>query len=411
MKRWVLILFFLIIAIYSGVSLAADIEFKAQTGINYDWWKDSTHARGQQIYIPMSFEVRYLDLSLRMLTGEAYTSYDPQGSSNPSLTHLLDTKVNLSYEILDKLPVDILIGLDFNLPTGKSDLSQRERLLIMDPELVSITNFGAGFDINPTLSIAKEFDKFIVGVGVGYAWRGEYDYRNKVFEWTHDMGRAAGYQAFYTKDYNPGEMINVNAEIRYDFLPNWYARLFGLYTWYGKDEVDNITFYQEGDLLSIGLGINHSQKKWDAGLTVRSIFRDKSKFKGESPGGYMSPSQLYEQWKHLPISTEDRNSHGDEWIADLSMRFFLDDKTTLKTNLQGLLITRNDYHSNNSKFIGHKEKGSLGLGLARVLFPFLEGELYTKGFLMHAEKANYPEFKKGRHYRGFSTGLILTSKF
>lgn len=411
MKRWIPIIFFLFITIYLGMSSAADIDFKAQTGFNYDWWRDSTHARGQQFYIPLSLEAKFWDISLKVLTGEAYTSYDPRGSSNPSLTHLLDTKVNLSYEILDKLPLDILIGLDFNLPTGKSDLSQRERMLVFDPELVSITNFGAGFDVNPTLNIAKGFGNFTVGMGAGYAWRGEYDYRNKVFEWTHDMGPMVGYQAFYTKDYDPGEIINVNAEIRYDFSSNWYTRLFGLYTWYGKDEVDNITFYQEGDLLSIGLGINHSQKKWDAGLTVRSIFRDKSRFKGESPGGYTSPSQLYEQWKHLPISTEDRNSHGDEWIGDLSLRFFLNDKTTLKTNFQGLLITRNNYPSNSSRFIGHKEKGSLGLGLTRVLFPFLEGELFTKGFLMHAEKANYPEFKNGRNYRGFSTGLTLTSKF
>ncbi len=409
MKRGFLIIMFMII--FLGVSQAAEIHFRAPIGIHYDGWRDNTHDRGIQLYAPLSVELHYHDFFLKILTGEAYTSYDPRRSSNLSFTHFLDTKVNLSYEILDKLPMDILMGLDFNLPTGKSDLSQRERRLIMDPDLVSVTNFGAGFDINPTLNLAKEFGDFTIGLGAGYAWRGKYDYQNKVFEWVHDMGPMAGYQAFYTKDYDPGELVSVNAEIRYDFLTDWYARIFGLYTWYGKDEVDDITFYQEGPLFSAGFGLNYNDKKWEAGLTARYIFRDKSKFKRESPGGYMPPLQLYEQWKRLPISTETRNSHGDEWIGDLFLKLFLDDKTTLKTYLQALLITRNEYPSNSSKFIGHKEKGSLGVGLTRGLLPFLEGEIYTKGFLMHTDKMNYPEFKKGRNYRGFSAGLILTGKF
>lgn len=409
MKRGFLIIIFM--TIFLGLSQAAEINFSTPIGIHYDWWRDNTHERGLQFYVPTSAEVRYQDFSLKILTGEAYTTYDPRRSSNPSLAHLLDTKINLSYEILNKLPMDILIGLDFNLPTGKSDLSQRERKLIMDPDLVSITNFGTGFDINPTFNIAKELGDFTFGLGAGYAWRGKYDYRNKVFEWVHDMGPMAGYQAFYTKDYDPGELMSVNAEIRYDFLANWYVKIFGIYTWYGKDEVDDITFYQEGGLFSFGLGLNYNHQKWEAGFTARSIFRDKSKFKRESPGGYLSPLQLYEQWKHLPISTETRNSHGDEWIGDLSLRFFLDDRTILKTNLQLLVITRNDYPSSSSRFIGHKEKGSLGFGLIRGLLPFLDGEIYTKGFLMDTEKVNYPEFKKARSYRGFSAGVTLTGKF
>jgi hypothetical protein len=411
MKRLISILFLFTLVFYSGICAAADVDIKTQMGFNYDWWDDSKDNKARQFFIPMSLEARYRDLSFRVLTAEANTHIDPVGSPSRSLTHLLDTKVNLSYEILGKLPVDILIGLDFNLPTGKSNLKERDQVLLMDPDLVTITNFGEGFNVNPTVSIAKEWGNWVVGVGFGYVWRGEYDFRNKVFEWTHDMGPIAGSQSFYTKDYNPGDILNANAEVRYYFSPNWNARFFGLYTWYTKDKVDSLKFYQEGDFLLLGLGLYYNQKKWDAGFTLRSIFRDKSKFKEEVPAAYASPSELYARWRSLPLSTEDQNSHGDEWVADLSLRYFLNDKTTIKSFLQGLLITKNDYPSNSPRFIGQREKISLGLGLQRKLFSYFEGEFYAKGFLMHDEERFFPEFLSERSYRGFSAGLQLISRF
>jgi len=182
MKRLISILFLFTLVFYSGICAAADVDIKTQMGFNYDWWDDSKDNKARQFFIPMSLEARYRDLSFRVLTAEAYTHIDPVGSPSRSLTHLLDTKVNLSYEILGKLPVDILIGLDFNLPAGKSNLKERDQVLLMDPDLVTITNFGEGFNVNPTVSIAKEWGNWVVGVGFGYVWRGEYDFRNKVFE-------------------------------------------------------------------------------------------------------------------------------------------------------------------------------------------------------------------------------------
>ncbi len=411
MKRLISILFLFTLIFYSGICAAADLDINTQIGFNYDWWDDNKNNKGRQFFIPMSLEARYRDLSVRLLTAEAYTHIDPVGSPSRSLTHLLDTKLNFSYEILGKLPVDILIGLDFNLPTGKTDLKERDRLLLMDPDIVSITNFGEGFNINPTLSVAKEWGNWVVGIGVGYIWRGEYDLRNKIFEWTHDMGPSVGSESFYTKEFNPGDIFNATFEVRYDFTPNWNSRFFGGYTWFGKDRVDSFKFYQEGEVLLLGLGFYYKQKKWDAAFTIQSLFRDKSKFKEEVTPAYMSPSELYERWQSQPLSKEEKNSHGDEWTGNLSLRYFLSDKTIIKSFIQGLLITKNDYPSNSSRFIGQREKISLGLGLQRKLFTYFEGELYARGFLMHAEERFFPEFLSERNYRGFSAGFQLTGRF
>ena len=275
MKRILLLASLLIFFLQAGIGLAMEIE--AQTGFYFDWWKDDTHRRGQQFYIPVSIEGRYKDFSLRAITAESYTKFDPHRSPNRSLTHLLDTKVTLSYEILEKLPVDLLIGLDFNLPTGKSNLKLRDRGLLMDPDLVSITKFGEGFNVNPTLSIAKEWGKLAAGVGLGYVWRGEYNFTTQFLEINDEFGGRI--VKYYERDYDPGEIFNLNAELRYDLLSNLQGRLFGQYVWYGRDKLKKKDFYQEGDLWLIGMRFQYNQKKWDMGFALRSLFRNKSRVK------------------------------------------------------------------------------------------------------------------------------------
>jgi hypothetical protein len=306
--------------------------------------------------------------------------------------------------------VDLLIGLDFNLPTGKSNLKLRDRGLLMDPDLVSITKFGEGFNVNPTLNIAKEWGKLAAGVGLGYVWRGEYNFTTQFLEINDEFGGRI--VKYYERDYDPGEIFNLNAELRYDLLSNLQGRLFGQYVWYGRDKLKKKDFYQEGDLWLIGMRFQYNQKKWDMGFALRSLFRNKSRVKQDLGDVWSYPeSEWYVRGLNQPICTEARNSHGDEWIADLSVRYFLDEKTTVKSFLQALYVTKNDYPSTSTRFVGRREKGSLGFGVSRILLPYLDGELFVKGFLMHDEERFLPEFLSERNYRGYSAGFYLTGRF
>ena len=105
----------------------------------------------------------------------------PVGSSD-SLSCIIDTKANFSYEIVDKFFADLIFGLDFNLPTGKTKLNLEQQGLVLDPDLVAISRFGEGFNVNPTITMAKVWNNFAAGIGVGYLWRGEYDYSEAVHE-------------------------------------------------------------------------------------------------------------------------------------------------------------------------------------------------------------------------------------
>lgn len=411
MKRrdcfWILI--FCLMSLFPRVCSA--IEVTSLTGFNYDWWEDNKHNKGRQFYIPISAEARYQDFSLSLLTGYALTYFNPSPGDRQSLHHLLDTKINLSYELIGKLPVDLLLGLDFNLPTGKADLGQRKRGgLFADPDLVSIRNFGEGFNINPTINLAKEWKDFVFGLGAGYVWRGEYDSKSRFLEIYDEF--SDDILSYYTKDYDPGEMVILNGEVQYHLSPSFYSRLFSTYIWYGRDRVNDKKFYQEGDLFLLGLGFLYRQEKWESNLTLKGIFRGKSQFKADlGDVGSIPEDEWFVRALAQPLITEERNNHGDEWVADLSFKYFINDKTTLKSLLQGLLITKNDYPSTSPRFIGRREKFSLGLGVSRKFGPSIEAELLSKGFLMHDEERFFPEFRGERNYKGFSLGFLITSRF
>lgn len=377
----ILFLSFVLFISSFAVSFAAQLtDVRVQTGLNFDWWEDNKDSHASQVYAPVTISGRLKDFSFSLLAAYAYTSLHESGAGNTSLSYPLDTKLNLSYAIIDKLPIDILVGLDFNLPTGKTDLRQRQLPLMMDPDLISINNFGEGFNLNPTITIAKEWRNWVGAIGFGYLWRGSYDFCS-------DIG---------VTDYQPGEVYNVNGEVRYFFSPAMFARFFASHAWYRPDTVRDTDFFREGDFTQFGLGLNYSQgKKWDAGVTFRGIFRDKSRFQG-TPGDLVT-----ERW----------DSQGDEFVIDLTARYLLNEKTALRSAIQGRYFTENDYPADSPFFVGKREKVSLSMGVTRALATNLGVGLDVKGFFKHDEDRNYPEIRSARDFWGYSVSLMLTGSF
>ena len=353
------------------------VEINVQSGIKYDWWDDDRDNNASQLSIPVKIDASYDKYSATLLAGFANTSVELSDGTSESLSNILDTKLNLSYEMIGTWPVHILVGLDFNFPTGKTDFTQEELVLIMDPDLISINTFGEGFNINPTVTAVKKWEALEAGVGVGYVWRGEYSF-------SEDLS-----------NYDPGNIVNALAEMRYYFLPEWSARVFGYYAHYGKDKEDGTDFAQEGDHYLFGMGIKNDHIKWVAGATVRAVFRDKSKFQ-ETTGG---------------LFTEDNNSQGSEWVGDIFFTYNLDDNTTLQSSFQGLYIGENDYSSDSPRFIGSRKKMSLGAGVTREFDRKIKGELNMKGFIIDDAKTNFPKPLESTNYKGLSVMVMVNRGF
>jgi len=354
---------------------AAEIKIRTSTGFHLDWWDSPNNEKGLQYYIPVKIEANYDELSMGILTGYAYTTRDLPGQDRRSISDILDTKLNLGYSITDLLPVDILVGLDFNLPTGRTDLKDKDLSLIMDPDLVAITSLGEGFNINPTISFAKQWNDWLFGIGFGYVFRGEYDYSKSMH------------------DYDPGNIFSFVTQVHYIPSENWHFKLFTNFTTYGKDEIKGDSFYKEGDYFQVGAGCKYTRSFWDIEGTVEAIIRGKSKFKEKQR-----------------FKKENDNSHGDEWIGRVKGHYYLNPKTTISSALAFLIITENDYPSNSMYYWGQRRKVSLDIGISRIFCPKLTGQINISGFFMH-DKETWYHPDSHQSYRGISLEFKFIGNF
>lgn len=366
MKRYrVIIVLAAVILMSDGISSAAEV--KARSGFTLDWFTSSNHShtqgqaaeptKGYQLSIPVKIELNIRKFSADILAGVARTQFKLADGEKRSLANTLDTKLNLAYPITGQLPIDILLGLDFNLPTGRTDLQDKNLVLIGNPDIVSITNFGEGLNLNPTVSLAKEWTNWAAGFGLGYVFRGKYDYCSTL------------------KDYDPGDIMNFTTQLSYNFLANYQARLFSDYAYFTRDTKRGDDYFQEGNFFRLGLGLNYSRSRWDAQANLQSILRGKSKsLKGE-------PAPAF--------STEDKNSHGDEWITDVSGRYSLNEQTSLSSRMEFLWADENDYPRSDPLYLGKKQKLTLGTGVSRQITSRLDADVMLKSFLLKSNDRNY----------------------
>ena len=364
-----------IVAVMSIASVAVALDISVHSGVNYNYWDSDANDRGSQTYVPVTIGAGYQDIDVKVLTAFAHTDGSPPDGSPESLSSVIDTKVNLSYSIVKKMPVDMLIGVDFNLPTGKTKLDFSELQLLRNPDLLTITRYGEGFNVNPTVTIAKQADRWAIGVGAGYVWRGEYDFSEVLME------------------YDPGDIFNVTAEAVYAFSDRWQGRLFGEWAVYDTDELGVQEYYQEGDYLMGGVGVDYIAARWEVSLSGKGILRGKSDF----------------QEQNLSLVTEEQNSYGDEYQMDLSGLLRLSPKTSLRSSLQFLYLMENDYGEDSPLYFGKKQKISLGLGLQHQFASQWSGRAGLNGYLLDEDRNWYHD--DDREYQGLIVDLAVSKVF
>jgi hypothetical protein len=369
--KWIVLMALLV----SAGTAASAMDLNVQTGLNYNAWDSDTNDRGSQTYMPVTIDATHDAFSARVLSAFVSTRIDPSDASKNSMTTAIDTKATFSYAVVDKFPVDILFGFDLNLPTGRTNLDSEERRMLLDPDLVAISRYGEGFNVNPTITLAKQGDRWGIGAGVGYLWRGEYDFSDTA------------------RDFDPGDIFNITAEGIYAFSDAWQGRLFGELAWYGTDELESRDYYQEGDFILAGVGVDYFETKWEAALSAQGIFRGKSDFPADN----------------RQLATEDRAGYGDEYLADLTVKYLMNPETILSSRLYYLLVTKNGYDETDPAFIDEKQKVSLAISLMRQFSPQFSARIGLEGYLLDQGQNWYTD--EDRSYRGLVADVSLTKAF
>ncbi len=367
------------IAVMLGATASAAAESAVQVGFGYDGWKSTPNASGGQAYVPVRAETKTDVFNFAIVSGLVRTTANPGEGDTVSLTNTLDTKVTSSYGIFGKLPVDILLGLDVNAPTGKTDLSAKELPLVMDSELVTITSFGESWNFNPSLTIAKEFGDWMAGLSTAYAFRGRYG-----------ASKDAGLH-----DFEPGNVWTVAGALQGELTHATGLRIFGSFANYGTEREGAMPLLREGNFYLLGVETEWHNEKTRLALTLKDICRAKNAV--PDSGG--------------TLARESDNSHGNEFRADLTGTYALTGGTMLSASLAGLHVSENSYAPGSGRHIGTRNKGTVGLGAAQKLADSLEGELSVKGFVMKDEASEFPEPQGDRTYRGIQSVVKLTGRF
>lgn len=351
---------------------AAGLSF--ESGVQHEYWEDTRDSSGTQTLVPLRIEWSGGDASVGLLTGAVRATLDTPGAADRSLTHTLDSKLNLSYVVVGKFPVDLLVGLDLNLPTGKTDLSAADLALIRDPEIATITTFGEGVNINPTLSLAKEWGPWAAGLGVGYTVRRTYDVSS-------DAGLT---------DYDPGDILSLNALLQRECSRGYVARIFGKFSRFGEDRLRSADFFREGDYRMVGVGISRAGSAWEADVNLRGTFRGKAE---TLIGG--------------SLAAEPERSRGDEWSAEASVRHALRKDVSLSGSVRGLIVSENGYPAGASRHNGSKEKIALSVGCDRSFASGMAVGVGLKGFLMSEEAQSVPQLREERTSRGIALAFRI----
>jgi len=377
-------LVFLIVLVSSFMLHARGMQ--AAGGMGYDWWCSEEGDKGMQMYLPVEVGMEYGGVGIELLGGYAYTRVDRSarvlylegdmtGGGTVSLGAFVDTKVNITYGVGDIAGWEMVAGMGFNVPTGHTNLSVRELRLIVPSDLVTIRRFGEGFNVNPRVSAARQWGDLTAGMGIGYTLRGKYDYSELV------------------EAYDPGEVLTVTAEAGYEFSAQWIGRVYGEYARYGTDKVETDGYYREGDVRLAGMSVQYRRPSWEAGISLTGIIRGKSRI---SQG--------------MVVFTEDRNSHGDEWIADVEYRYYKDRDTTLSALMEYLYIEENGYPGFSVYYIGKRKKLTLGCSIDRMISQDVGVNASIRGFVMDDDRNWYHPISDYR-YRGFSLALTARKKF
>ena len=351
------------------------MDLQIQPGVTYDWWQDNHNAHASQLSFPLQITGTQDDLSFRLITAYTRTALST-GSKDISLSGMVDTKIGTTYRLSNKVPFELLLGIDFNLPTGHTKLSSDETLLIMDPDLLPLNTYGEGFNVNPTVTIAKGWNNWIFSLGLGYLWRGKYDFNE------------------FLTGYQPGMAYNAHLEVRHYFRNDSYAKVFADYAIFSTDTSEGRNIFREGDVLQIG------------GLYIHSL-RPGLKISAGLKGIFRGDATVYDKTSGTQQNLNAFN--GTETVCDLGLSYALDKKTVLSIPIQGRLM---DSNGNSAQYhVGSKKKISLGVGTTREITPMLSADIMLKGFYKHDDATMIPEETGAREYAGFGISASLTGKF
>ncbi len=268
-------------------------------------------------------------------TGLVYKN--DNSKSDLSLNLLTDVTVSTFYQFAPLPILQLRLGLDINLPTGKTDFSneQIDSLFIDNivSELMPISSFGKGIGFSPniigTLAIGESMQ---VGFGARYEFTDKY---NPTSEVDGDI-------------FNPGDSLMLLGSFMFAF-PNASRIVIdgqAVFTTRDRDETLGDVFKQ-GDQYKVSgrYVIPYQALRVTLGLSYSTQGKNQENVTG---GG---------------VVTEDRNTNNNQWETYISGAYAFTRSFTLNWNYDYKKTLSNNLDSANPLFDGGWSKHTVGVGV------------------------------------------------
>jgi len=319
-------------------------------GEQYSGYKSNqSREKGSQFYTPVAASVGSEGgLFAGLASGYAVSTYRPPEPGAPDVTvsTMLDTKLSLFYTATLG-GACVRVGSTFNLPTGMSALSAKQRPAEMDREfgdLVDVTNFGEGTNASPGLAVTLPLDAFTLGLGGSFHVKGAYDPTTDVANDDVDPGdEVLGKVSLRWS----GGHTKISAGIKYQYI--------------GADKVGGQMVYKEGNELSANAYLEYTPRPWF--VFLEGAYNNREKGRNASGSG------------DLPVDEFAR--YGDDLYLKATVQYLATASLVLVVEGNGRWAQGNNYPHDSAFYDSGRSSWQAEAGFVYQVFPgiFVSGSV------------------------------------
>jgi hypothetical protein len=251
----------------------------------------------------------------------------------------VDSQFSVNTTLLNFDSVRPQFGVAMNLPTGTSYLPNNQRFSRMDPDLVEIGAYGAGFNINPTAGLVIGLSQnAALSFSLGYAWQGAFT-REAV-----DLNNPAGNVFDLKRRIDPGDVFTANV--------NYTTQLGKLMV------LGSFAYMSESTAKTDGVNSGRAGAHYTSNVKATYQFDDQWAVVLNGSASFAEKNDVVVAGNLVP---EPKNSNSLVLIGSIEPSYRMTERLTIAPNYSFLWRNENYYDPFEDQFIPAKTKHTAGL--------------------------------------------------
>ncbi len=237
-------------------------QMAVTSGVRVNTFYDDREEQTDGFELTFPIGVTYKGESLFFGLESSYSQLNvtPGDSPKTELSGFTDTSLSFSYTW--PLPMVVTLGVNANLPTGRTRLTEEEYAAqsLVESDLVVISEFGEGLNISPNVNLIRQFGKSTVGVNAAYIYTGDYDP-------TQDVPADA---------VDPGDQLLLSGMLKWQVRRAVSAGALASYTYTFAKHVNDEEQSQEGGIFTLGATVGYIGAALSASGNLQFIGQQKN---------------------------------------------------------------------------------------------------------------------------------------